>query len=219
MRAKLVKESILLEMKNIPIGDTRNLREKYTIFKSALFARVANELQRIPDNAFLEGKLDIDKFYYNLKRTYGIKNSLAEVKNLILQAAVILNFSDKLKLTREERSEVKFQEKVVHGDVPLEFFDEAEIPAEAAEETDKVLRSTDGSTETAYYRFDKQLTDHETNMLKVAYVYKYGDPEKTLWQNYLDARPATLGHINKWGKSISQTYDVQGYTEKTYDKH
>jgi hypothetical protein len=210
MRAKLVAESLsyLNEMKSIPVGDTRELKEKYTIFKTPLFGIIANELQRIPDNVFVTGKLDIDKFYSHLKRTYGFKYSLSDTKKIILEAAPILKFTDKLKLNKEERSDMKFQEKAYHGELSLEFFNDSEIVAEAAEDDDKVLRSADGSTEPAYYRFDKQLTPHETNMLKVAYVFKYGDPTKTLWQNYLDARPVTVGHINKFGKSFSSTYDV-----------
>jgi hypothetical protein len=215
MKAKTVKE--FLNEAFIPVGDTREMREKYAIFKTPLFAVIANGLQQLPDSLFVNGKLDIDRFYNHLKRTRGIKHTLAQVKETLLQAAPILSFTDKLKLSREERSEAKFQEKAYHNELPLEFFDEAEVTADQALRTDWVLRSDDESTETAYYRFDQKLSDHEVNMLKVAYVYKYGDPEKTLWQNYLDARPARLGHIEDKGKSLTGTRDVGSFSGAQYD--
>lgn len=226
MKAKFIHES--LNEANTPrikfIKSPRDLREKYPkTFGTRLFGELANEIQIAPPYTFIGGKLDLYKFYNYFKVKYS-NYTFEQVKKCILEAAPILGIVKQLRLTNdiistEEKRNLSFQEKYVYNtEESLEYYDNAEIPAsEATLPTDFVMRSVYGETETAYYRFDKSLSEHERNLLKLAYAYKYGDPQKTPWKNYLDVRPATLGHIQKFGKNIEHTREFGDFREKEYN--
>jgi len=135
-----------------------------------------------------------------------------------MEAAPLLGITNYLKLPREEKNELKFVEKVHYGEYPLEYYENAEIPESEAIDTDYAVRSMEeGETETAYYRFNKSIGEHGRNMMRAAYAYKYGNPEKTPWRNYLDARPATVGHIIKYNKSFSGTRGFGDFEKDEYD--
>lgn len=215
MRAKFVNESSTYSIRFKT--DPQKIKEKYPdIFGNLLYYYLENALRRVTPDVFVTGKLDINRFYNFLKSVTPFNKSIIVMKELLFQAAPLLGITDQLKLSREERSEMKFQERAYHGELPIEFFEEAEVPASEAEPDDYVLKSADGETETAFYRFDRNLSDHERNMLRVAYVFKYGDPEKTPWQNYLDARPATKGHLDRHGKSYERTREY-GFAGNEYN--
>ena len=191
-------------MKHIKIGDTRNLRQEYKIFNTPLFGILANELQNIPDHCF--GKqLDIEKFFEYLKRSKGFKYSYNDMKNLLVSMSIILGFSNLLKLSKEERSDVDFQVKISNGKVDLYVFDQSEIN-EPVLDSDIIVRSADGSTQPAYYRLAESLTKSQTSMLKAHYAEKYGDPYKKMYENFLMARPITKGFADEHERSYTRTY-------------
>lgn len=223
---KLVSESLneyvsTSSRVNIPIKKDKinELKSEYPkIFGTLSFGIIANEIQVAPQNNFVNGKLDLNRFY-NYIKSKGFKRSFDDMKQLIMEAAPLLGITDYLKLSKEEKSDLKFREKYIYNkDFPIDYYEGAEIPGDRADRlTDFALRSAEGETETAYYRFDKPLSQHERNMLKVAYVYKHGDPTKTPWQNYLDARPVTLGHVQKFKKSVTNTKSTGDFKGETYD--
>jgi len=182
-----------------------DLKGDYPIFGTLSWAYIANGLNNLMPDLFSEGKLELHRFYNFLRKTSPYDKGFDRMKDYLLQAAPLLGITKYLKLAKDERDQLKLQEKVYSGEYSLDYYENAEIPAEIAEDNDYVLRSMYGETEPAYYRFDKGLTDHEINMMKVAYIYRYGDPEKTPWKNYLDARPIKIKNIEKHGKSVDRT--------------
>jgi len=198
--------------------DPRELKDQYPdLFGTYSFAIIANELQNLNPGLFTQEKLDLAKFYTHIKGK-GYRKTFPEMKENLLNAAPLLGITNSLKLTRSEKSDLKFQEKMLSGKYDVEHYMDCEIPAEEAGEKDYVIRSKfTGETEPAYYRGDCKKDEHDLNMLKGAYASKYGNPEKTLWRNYLDARPATVGHVDKHGKSHYGTRDVGDYEGDVYE--
>jgi len=197
------------------------LKTLYSIFNSVIFAVIANEIQTPSESTFTNKKLDLDKFYNYLK-TKGFKYSFIQMRDLVLEAAPILGITKYLKLSKEEKPEMLFAEKYIYGEIPIGYFSECEILAEQAVlDSDYVVRSMWGETEPAYYRVkfskDYKKAEHERNLLRVAYIQKYGDPEKTPWRNYLDARPCSMGEIKKNGKSVNGTREIGDFIEKVYN--
>ncbi|MFA5152710.1 MAG: hypothetical protein WC554_09140 [Clostridia bacterium] len=205
----------MIKFKNSP----KDLKAKHPIFNSITFAIIANEIQTPPSNAFTNKKLDLDKFYSYLK-TKGFKAAFKEMKELIIEAAPILGITAYIKLSNEEKKNLLFVEKYVYGkETSIDEFTEAEILKNSQLlSTDYVVRSMYGDSDEAYYRIGRQMNDHDRNLLKAAYSIKYGDPLKTPWKNYLDARPASIGHIEKFGKSFDHTANmVTDFKGKVYN--
>lgn len=219
MKAKFVLDVLNESFTYIPFDrNPQDLKEEYPqLFGTLSFATIANALHNLTPELFVQEKIDLNRFYNFLRRFKGYQKSFKEMKDILLKAAPLLGITNKLKLRRDELSELKFQEKLISGDYDLDFYANLEIPKEEAEENDYVIRSMYGETEPAYYRFDKQPTSRDINMLKAAYAYEYGDPEKTLWRNYLDARPATVGHIQRHGKSMEYTKQYGDYVGVSYE--
>ena len=219
MRAKFVYES--LNESFIKFGrSTQGLQEDFPVFKSASTAYILRALQQVNNAHFTAGKLDLDKFYHFLKGAgsmYKYKKSFEEMKQALMDIAPVLDIVEQIKFSRADKSEVKMQKRALDGGIPLEEFDNAEVPAELAEDDDIVVRSMFGDTEPAYYRFDRKLSPHERNMLRVAYAFTHGAPEKNTWQNYLEAVPARVGFIKKHGRSFEKTSDVGGFRGSEYN--
>jgi len=217
---KLVPESLNESMSinestvvgHIRIGDYSHLKEQYPIFGSKLTALIANEIQRAPKEVkTTDGKIDLQKFYLLMKKLYGkitISLSLDDFKERVKEMAIYLDFIDNIKLPRKEKSECKLIQYVSKNLRSLDYWENNEIDAEDALPTDRVIRSADESTQVAYYRVTEKLTEHESNMMKVAYAYKYGAPDKTPWKNYLDARPIFLKNI-KGDEHLRGTYSSE----------
>jgi hypothetical protein len=196
--------------------DPRELKDIDPIFKTVSFAKILEGLQRLHPSLWTQGKLDLDKFYRHLQ-SMGYNRSIDQMKRDLTLAAPHLGIVNSLRLTRDDRNELMYQQRLIHGDYNLEDFHKAEIPAEQAVDSDYVVRSMYGDTEPAYYRFDHRLIPHEINQMKAAYAERYGDPEKSIWKNYLDARPATLGHIKKHGKSVEWTRQGGDFEGDVYE--
>jgi len=220
MKAKFVNENFLYESTYIPIGDTRDLREIHKIFKTPLFGILANELQTIPNNCVnKDEKLDIDKFYDYLKTNKKISYSFNDVKRMILDMAAALNFTNRLKLTKEEKSDIKFKEKMINGNFSLiDFIDKFEIDKPELD-SDRILRSADGTTTPAFYRLPKikNLKPEEINMLKAHYAMKYGLPDRTPFENYRMARPISKGSADKNNRSYYRTFPEEEFIGEEYD--
>lgn len=221
MKAKKVNEALNENRGFIPFDrNPYDLKQEYPdLFGTLSFSIIANALQNnLTPNLFVQGKLDLNRFYNFISNFRGYQPSFEKMKENLMKAAPLLGITEYLKLTREEKSNLKFQERILSGEQDFEYYTDAEIPVEEATlPSDYVVRSMYGETEPAYYRFDKDLDLHGINMMKAAYAYKYGDPEKNLWRNYLDARPATIGHIQKHGKSVEFTQQYGDFMEKEYN--
>lgn len=191
-------------MKSITIGDISKLRERYDILNTVKFASLANALQNIPDNCF-KTQLDIVKFYNHLKSFKGIKFSFNEFKDTLVQMSVILNFSDKLKLSKEERKLINFEVKFNNGSLDLSMIDKYEID-EPILDSDIIIRSADGSTYPAFYRLPESIEEYKISTLKAHYAEKYGDLNKTSYENFLMARPITKGFADEHERSYTRTY-------------
>lgn len=186
------------------------------LFGTLSFAQILEGLQRLHPSLWTQGKLDLDKFYTHIK-SMGYNKDYNRMRRDLLLAAPHLGIVNELKIPREEKNELKYQQKLIHGDYNLEDAHKAEIPASQAIDSDYVVRSMYGDTEPAYYRFDHKLIPHEINQMKGAYAERYGDPDKSIWKNYLDARPATLGHIKKHGKSVDWTRQGGDFEGDVYE--
>jgi hypothetical protein len=221
--SKLVSES-LVEFINedfIKFGrTTQNLQEEFPIFKKLSTALILRALQQVNRAHFTNNKLDLDKFYYFLKgpgSMYKYTGSYQEMKNTLMDIAPVLNIIDQIKFSREEKSNLKMQKKAIEGGIDMSYFDDAEIPESMRTEEDYAVRNQYRDSEPAFYRFDKKLTPHERNMLRVSYAFNHGNPEKTIWQNYLEAVPVNVGFAEKNNRSLYQTKDPDVFRGETYD--
>ena len=215
MRARTVNESF------IKFGrSTQGLQEEFPVFKTASTAYILRALQNVNSSHFSSGKLDLDKFYHFLKGAgsmYKYQKSFDEMKQTLMDIAPVLDIIDQIKFSREDKSEVKMQKKAISGEVPMQFFDDAEVPAESAFGEDFAVRSMFGDTEPAFYRFDKKLSNHERNMLRVSYAFNHGDPEKSTWTNYLEAVPIQMKFAEKHGRSLESTRPLGDFGGDQYN--
>ncbi len=223
MRAKLVNEiinessqgSFFIKFKK----NSKDLNKEYPeieIFKTWTFGEIAGALGRVGNSEATNGKLDLNKFY-NFLKARGFKADFHKMKDVLLQAAPYMGIEKQLKLSRDERSDMNMASMMLTGAAAIDQFQKAEIVAAEAIDSDHVVRSKCGETEPIYYRINgtlfnsrgelRTITQHEINMLKRAYVIDHGDPAKTVWKNYWDARPITLGSINRHSKDLYRTSD------------
>lgn len=206
---KLVAESLneaLNEGALIKFGrSTQSLKDEYPIFKNLSVAMILEALQRANSTHFTGGKLDLSKFYDFLKKFRGYTKSFNDMKEVMTEIAPVLGIVDQIRFSREERSEIKFKEKALNGEVPIEYFDEAEIPEDTIEDEDYVVRSMGGDTEPAFYRFDRELNQRERNLLRVSYALNHGNPGVSTWRTYLGAVPAKVGFVRRNNRSFDYT--------------
>ena len=196
-------------------NDPSELKEKYDVFKTLTFGQIANGLSVVPKECFYSenDKLNIEKFF-NFLVSKGFNKDYTRMRTILFDIAPLLGIVNRLKLTSEERQDLVVKEKIAENLPTIDELYECEIPEEASIDTDYVLRSMEGDTETVYYRVPKyknessKAREHRINVLKFAYVLKYGDRNEKIWTSYLNARPATKGHIEKFGKSLTHTKDV-----------
>jgi hypothetical protein len=188
--------------------DTRGLKDEYPIFGTLSVAIILEALQRVNSSHFTGGKLDLSKFYPFLKKLRGYNKSFNEMKESIAEIAPVLGIVDQIRFSREEKSEIKFKEKALNGEVPITYFDEAEIPEDTIEDEDYVVRSMGGDTEPAYYRFDRELNQRERNLLRVSYALNHGNPGVSTWRTYLGAVPAKVGFIKRNNRSFERTIGI-----------
>lgn len=197
--------------------DPRSLKHRYPVFNTLTFAQIANALQRATPDVFIGGKLDLNRFHRFLKATEGYNRGFEKMKDTLLEAAPYLGIVKYLKLPKDDKQALVGLEKLHHGEISLDEIENAVIPYEEAnEESDYVVRSADGDTEPIFFRFGRALREPEINQLKYYYAYMHGDPEKTLWRNYLDTRPITKKNVEKEGKSMYYTRDPEEYQEGVY---
>ena len=164
---------------------------------------------------FVQKKLDLNRFY-RFVVSRGYKKTFKEMRENLLDAAPLLGIVDDLKLDKNEKQNLKFAEKVSFSE-DIQFYMDAEIQKSLATPDDFNLRSADGGTEPAYYRFERRLNKHERNLLKLAYSVSYGDPEKTPFWNYMDSRPILKKNLDKDGKSDRYTRNPDDFQRKTYN--
>jgi hypothetical protein len=187
------------------------------MFNSLSFAIILNALQSsLTPNVYTLGKIDLLKLY-NFLKNKGYHYSFEKMKTDLLTAAPLLGITNYLKLSREEKSDLKFQERILSGDINVDYYDSLEIPKDQAVETDYVVRNAYGDCEPAFYRFDKPNDMHDINMIKAAFAIKCGNAEKSIWQNYMEARPAKVGHILKHGKSMEYTKGYGDFEGDVYE--
>lgn len=202
-------------------ADYLALKKEYPlVFSTLSWAHISGALQNAPDTTYTSGKIDPDKIYKWIKQYTPYNKDFKTFKNLLIEAMPILGLSKLFKFNKDERSAVSFQERFIYGDQadrPLDYYVDAEVPRDQAEETDKVVRDDYGKFEEAYYRFDHKLTPHDSNMLRAAYALTYGDGKPSPWKNYLDARPIYVYNARKPGKSFTQTRDLGDFGGETYD--
>ena len=206
MRAQFVNESYIKFSRS-----SQDLQREYPIFRNASTAYILMALQKATDNQFSYNKLDLDKFYAFLKgpgSMYKYKGSFEDMKQTLMDIAPVLGIQDQIKFNRKDKSEMKLQQKALSGELPLDFFYDAEIPEEAKRDDDYVVRNRYGTTEPAFYRFGRKLSIHESNLLRSAYALSHSDPNKTAWTNYLEAVPARVGFVKRNNRSFEKTDNI-----------
>ena len=201
----IINEGTLDEIRGLVTREKLDALKHYPVFKRIAWGYIANEIQRPPAQVMMGDKIDPKRFYNYLVKMRGINITYEKMREILMEAAPILGIVKYIKFDKEDAQELKYTEKVLHNELSLDYFDNAEVDPEDTEGDVIVLRSADGDTDPVYYQFDKKLATQEGNMLKLAYAFSHGNPEKTLWKNYLDARPATLSHILKHKKSVHFT--------------
>lgn len=187
---------------------TRDLKDEFPIFSTLSVALILDALQKVNRSQFTGDKLDLSKFYVFLKKINPYNKSFEEMKETIAEIAPVLGIVDQIRFSREEKSEIKFREKTLNGEVPIEEFDSAEIPREAAEDDDYVVRSMGGDTEPAFYRFDRELTQRERNMMRASYAINHGNPGVSVWRTYLGSVPAKVGFVKRNNRSFDRTFGI-----------
>lgn len=194
------------------------LREEFPILKTYQYAIIANALQMMPRGVMVQNKLNYENFY-NYIKDRGFGGTSIKMKSILQDASQFLKLpgarkkgiSSILSLSKEMKAELRFKEKVMNDELDIRIFIDAEIDEIYKNEDDYVVRSMYPDTEIAYYRFTDEkdnprtLRPHEINMLRAAYSSEYGNPDKSNYRNYLDARPIIIKNQEKWGRGLEST--------------
>lgn len=194
------------------------LREEFPILKTRQYAIIANALQMIPHGVIVQNKLNYENFY-NYIKDRGFGGTSIKMKSILLDASQFLKLHGARKkgissilpgLTKEMKAELRFKEKVINDELDIRIFIDAEIDEMYKNKDDYVVRSMYPDTEIAYYRFTEKgnprtLRPHEINMLRAAYSSEYGNPDKSNYRNYLDARPIIIKNQEKWSRGLEST--------------
>jgi len=203
------------------IEEFEDNKELLKSIKTVSFAHLINSLNNVPSNLFKGKKIDIEKFHNWLTKTTAYKKGLLETKELLKLISPYLGISKYFAFDKETRQDLNFQEKLLDGEeISCKSVSEIENKDDVTN-NDYVVRSRDGNTEPAYYRIEgvpekRKPLMTELSCMKSKYVQDYGDPSLSLWNNFLNTRPARVGHIIKHGKSFEKTADVDDYKDDVY---
>lgn len=181
---------------------------------------ITSSLDKITSSQMSGEKIDIDKFFKFVKANFPYKKSEKEFNFRLRELAVDLGFVERLKLKSDEKKNLKMAQEFVHGAISMEDFDNAEIESDESFEylpTDYIVRTMDNTIPFAAYRFPRKLSEHESNLMKGAFAYKYGNEDVSFWEDYLSVRPITYKRLVSDNKNFNWTRNPEEFHGEVYN--